>query len=116
MPAAAARRDHRSQPVVVSTRSVKFELIKSGESRPYWDRLTIGEKLPNVVVDWGSWIDEEEEAEIKANPYGHDVFKMAGAMGKGWGSNTEVSLEARKQAAAVNTSNADDPEDEITIC
>lgn len=49
---------------IVSTRSVKFELVKSGESRPYWDRLTVGEKLPNIIVDWGSWIDEEEEAEV----------------------------------------------------
>jgi len=49
----------------VSTRSVKFELVKSGESRPYWDRLTKGEKLPNIIVDWGSWIDEEEEAEVR---------------------------------------------------
>ena len=49
---------------VVSTRSVKFELPKSGESRPHWDRLTIGDKLPNIVIDWGSWMDEEEEAEV----------------------------------------------------
>ncbi|KAL1520362.1 hypothetical protein AB1Y20_021951 [Prymnesium parvum] len=100
---------------VVSTRSVKFELPKAGESRPHWDRLTVGEKLPNIVVDWGSWIDEEEEAEIRANPYGHDVKSLAGAMGRGWGSNTAATLDARRQAAAVNTSNPDDSEDDICM-
>jgi len=100
---------------VVSTRSVKFELPKSGESRPHWDRLTAGDKLSNILIDWGSWMDEEEEAEIRANPYGHDVQSLAGAMGRGWGSNTAMTLEAQKQAAAVDTSNPDDPEDEITM-
>eukprot|EP00966_Prymnesium_polylepis_P307381 7103345-Prymnesium_polylepis.1 len=122
---------------VVSTRSVKFDLPKSGESRPHWDRLTVGEKLPNIVIDWGSWMDEEEEAEvrakaqlqstssprtcharasqIRANPYGHDVKSLAGAMGRGWGSNTEMTMDARRQAAAVDTSNPDDPEDDICM-
>jgi hypothetical protein len=54
-------------------------------------------------------------AQIRNNPYGHDVKHMASAMGAHWGSNLDRSIKAKKQAQAVNTSNADDPEDEITM-
>ena len=35
------------------------------DGRPHWDRLTVGEKLPNVLIDWTSWIDEAEEVEVR---------------------------------------------------
>ncbi|KAL3906724.1 MAG: hypothetical protein SGPRY_010445 [Prymnesium sp.] len=59
---------------IVSTRSVKLELPKAGESRPHWERLTAGEKVSNIVVDWTSWMDEEEEMEVvclHASPLHH---------------------------------------------
>ena len=61
--------DTRRSRWTASSRSVKFELAKSGVSRPYWDRLTLGDKLPNIVVDWQSWVDEDEDAQVRARPH-----------------------------------------------
>ena len=97
-----------------SGRCVKLELVKAEYGRPHWDRLVMGEKLPNVLIDWTSWIDEAEENEIRQNPYGHDPMAFVGAMGDHWGSNVDRTMKAKKQAAAVNTSKPDDPEDDIT--
>ena len=36
--------------------------LKLGE----WDRLLAGEKLANVRIDWGQWMDAAEEAEVRA--------------------------------------------------
>jgi hypothetical protein len=58
------------------------------------------------------FIDEDEEAELKANPHGHDMFKMRGAMGKEWGSNVTRSVAARQQAAKIDTSKGQPEEDE----
>lgn len=99
----------------VSGRVLKMELAKAEYGRPHWDRLTVGDKLPNVLIDWTSWIDEAEEAEIRNSPYGHDVRSMAGAMGANWGSNVDRSTRAKKQAEKVNTSKPDDEDDDITM-
>ena len=64
-----------------SGRTVKLELAKAEYGLGHWDRLVVGSKLPNVLIDWTSWMDEAEENEIRNNPYGHDVHHMAGAMG-----------------------------------
>ena len=48
----------------LSGRYVELELAKAEYGRPHWDRLTCGEKLPNILIDWTSWIDEAEEAEV----------------------------------------------------
>ena len=95
-------------------RVIKLELWKAEYGLGHWDKLLVGEKLSNVLIDWTSWIDEAEEAEIRANPYGHDAHHMAGAMGAHWGSNVERTIKAKTQAAKVNTSKPDDPEDDIT--
>lgn len=34
------------------------------------------------------------------------------AAGQNWGSNIERTIKARKQAAAIDTSNPEDPEDD----
>jgi len=95
-----------------SGRTIKLELAKAEYGLGHWDRLVVGSKLPNVLIDWTSWMDEAEENEIRNNPYGHDVHHMASAMGQNWGSNIERTIKARKQAAAIDTSNPEDPEDD----
>ena len=97
-----------------SGRVVKLELWKAEYGLGHWEKLLVGEKLANVLIDWTSWIDEAEENEIRNNPYGHDTYHMVGAMGAHWGSNVERSIKAKQQAAAVNTSKADDEEEDIT--
>ena len=78
--------------------------------------------------------------QIRANPIGHDAFRMRGAMGapqvraesratthgsaqtpppragKDWGSNVQSGLDARQQARALDTSHDDDEDEEITLC
>ena len=49
----------------MSGRCLKMELAKAEYGLAHWDRLTVGEKLPNVLIDWTSWIDEAEEAEVR---------------------------------------------------
>jgi hypothetical protein len=95
-------------------RCIKLELAKAEYGLGHWDRLLVGEKLSNVLIDWTSWIDEAEENEIRNAPYGHDTRHMAAAMGGHWGSNVDRSIKAKAQAAAVNTSKPDDPDDDIT--
>ena len=48
----------------VAGRGVQLVLpkLKLGE----WDRLLAGEKLANVRIDWGQWMDAAEEAEVRA--------------------------------------------------
>lgn len=98
----------------VTGRYVKLELWKAEYGLGHWDKLLVGEKLPNVLIDWTSWIDEAEESEIRANPYGHDAHHMVGAMGAHWGSNVDRTIKARAQASKVNTWSAEDGEDDIT--
>jgi len=90
--------------------------VSEGGVWAHWDKLIAGDKLPNILIDWTSWIDETEENELRNNPYGHDAHAMLGAMGGNWGSNVDRTARARKQAQAVNTSSHDpDDEDEITM-
>ena len=98
-----------------SGRCLKMELAKAEYGLPHWDRLTVGEKLPNVLVDWSSWIEEAEESEIRNAPYGHDVHSMASAMGAHWGSNVDRTIKAKEQAKKVDTSKPEDEDDEITM-
>ena len=49
----------------VSGRCLKMEIAKAEYGLPHWERLTVGEKLPNVLIDWTSWIDEAEEREVR---------------------------------------------------
>ena len=51
-------------PSRVAGRGVQLVLpkLKLGE----WDRLLAGEKLANVRIDWGQWMDAAEEAEVRA--------------------------------------------------
>ena len=49
-----------------SGRCVKLEVAKAEYGRPHWDKLTVGEKMANVLIDWTSWIDEAEETEVRA--------------------------------------------------
>ena len=51
-----------------SGRCIKLECAKAEYGRPHWDRLTVGEKLSNVLIDWTSWIDEAEETEVRQGP------------------------------------------------
>jgi hypothetical protein len=67
----------------MSGRCLKMEIAKAEYGRPHWDRLTVGEKLPNVLIDWTSWIDEAEEVE---------------------GRNRSLRLPARPAAVAAPTS------------
>ncbi len=98
-----------------SGRTMKFELCKANYGDGHWDRLCVGEKHPNILIDWTSWIDEEEENEILSAPYGHDTHHMVGAMGGSWGSNVDRSIKAKEQAARVDTYDPDEPEEEITM-
>lgn len=99
-----------------SGRVIKLELAKAEYGLGHWDKLIAGDKLPNILIDWTSWIDEAEENELRNNPYGHDSHAMLGAMGGHWGSNVDRTIRARKQAQAVNTSSQDpEDEDEITM-
>ena len=49
----------------MSGRCLKMEIAKAEYGLAHWDRLMVGEKLPNVLIDWTSWIDEAEEAEVR---------------------------------------------------
>ena len=49
----------------ISGRCLKMEVAKAEYGLAHWQRLTVGEKLPNVLIDWTSWIDEAEEAEVR---------------------------------------------------
>ena len=49
----------------ISGRCLKMELAKAEYGLAHWDRLAVGEKLPNVLIDWTSWIDEAEENDEK---------------------------------------------------
>ena len=59
------------------------------------------------------WNDLFEQ--IRNAPYGHDVRSMGAAMGGHWGSNVDRSMRAKQQAQKVNTSKADEEEDDITM-
>ena len=48
----------------ISGRCIKMELAKAEYGLAHWDRLCMGEKMSNVLIDWTSWIDEAEEAEV----------------------------------------------------
>ena len=50
----------------ISGRYVKMELAKAEYGLAHWDRLCVGEKMSNVLIDWTSWIDEAEEAEVRS--------------------------------------------------
>ena len=82
----------------------------------HWNRL-VETKMSNVLIDWTRWIDEDEETELMANPYGHAPESMAAAMGNNWGSNVDRNLKAREQGAKVDTSpdQTADTEDAITM-
>ena len=99
----------------LSGRCVKMEVAKAEYGLAHWERLVVGEKLPNVLIDWTSWIDEAEESEIRNAPYGHDARTMASAMGKHWGSNVDRTIKAKAQAQKVNTSRPEDEDDDITM-
>ena len=99
---------------LLSGRVVKLELWKAEYGLGQWNQLVVGAKLPNVLIDWTSWIDEAEETEIRNNPYGHDTHHMIGAMGANWGSNVDRKMKAMAQAAKLNTSRPDDPDEDIT--
>lgn len=96
--------------------SIRLVLQKLAIAR--WDRLTEGERLASITIDWSQWMDEEEENAVRHTPLGHDVFQMKGAMGARFGSNLERDLAARRQAQALDTSKGceDDEDDEITLC
>lgn len=47
-----------------SGRAWKFELYKASYGAGHWDKLLMGEKHSNVLIDWTSWIDEDEENEV----------------------------------------------------
>ena len=53
----------------VAGRGVQLVLpkLKLGE----WDRRLAGEKLANVRIDWGQWMDAAEEAEVRAQSACH---------------------------------------------
>uniref|UniRef100_A0A7S0J1N2 CS domain-containing protein n=2 Tax=Calcidiscus leptoporus TaxID=127549 RepID=A0A7S0J1N2_9EUKA len=97
-----------------SGRGLGFDIYKLGVGR--WGRLVKGVAPANVKVDWASYVDEEEEMEVKSNPLGHDIYKMRGAMGKGWGSNVTQLTAARQQAAKINTYKEGEEEELITLC
>mmetsp|Transcript_15201 Transcript_15201/g.25379 ORF Transcript_15201/g.25379 Transcript_15201/m.25379 type:complete len:200 (-) Transcript_15201:549-1148(-) len=97
----------------LSGRGITFDIKKLRVGR--WGQLVCGTAPSNVKVDWSQYIDEDEENEMRSNPYGHDIFKMKGAMGKNWGSNMVQNIAARKQASKINTSAPEDDEDEITM-
>ena len=53
---------------------VRLQKAKVG---PYWDGLLAGKrKMPQLKVDWASWLDEDEETERSSAPTGFDVEKM----------------------------------------
>eukprot|EP00310_Coccolithus_braarudii_P022617 CAMPEP_0183339252 /NCGR_PEP_ID=MMETSP0164_2-20130417/6240_1 /TAXON_ID=221442 /ORGANISM="Coccolithus pelagicus ssp braarudi, Strain PLY182g" /LENGTH=190 /DNA_ID=CAMNT_0025509217 /DNA_START=14 /DNA_END=586 /DNA_ORIENTATION=+ len=97
-----------------SGRGLGFDIFKLGVGR--WGRLVKGLTPANVKVDWAQYVDEDEELEVKSNPYGHDIYKMRGAMGKSWGSNVVQQVVARQQAATVNTFREDEEDEDITLC
>ena len=114
---ARGSRDHVGRRRWMATdHSVRLVLQKLAVAR--WDRLTEGERLASITIDWSQWMDEEEENEVRHNPLGHDVFQMKGAMGARFGSNLERDLAAKRQAQALDTSKGcdDDEDDEITLC
>ena len=47
-------------------RRLHFELRKLRIGR--WNNLVAGQQPPNVKVDWATFIDEDEENELKAHP------------------------------------------------
>ena len=131
-------------PTRMMCRRLHFELRKLRIGR--WNNLVAGQQPPNVKVDWSTFIDEEEENELKAFPcapppdardaaameasscptlaprgrHGYDIFKMRGAMGKEWGSNLSRTIAARKQAEHIDTSKGtreeEEDAEELTIC
>merc|ERR1712087_339167 len=75
-----------------SGRGLGFDIFKLGIGR--WGRLVKGVAPASIKVDWAAYVDEEEEMEVKSSPLGHDIYKMRGAMGKGWGSNVTQHVAA----------------------
>lgn len=56
--------------------SVRVRLQKE-KAGPYWAALLVGkQKLPQLKVDWSSWLDEDEETERSAAPTGFDAAEM----------------------------------------
>merc|ERR1712196_187533 len=96
-----------------SGRSIKFLFTKAQYEE--WDRLVVGDKPFYIRIDWSNYMSEEEENEIRTNPFGHDVYHMRAAMGKGWNTSLNSHMAARQQAAAVDTYNPDEEEEDITL-
>uniref|UniRef100_A0A7S4B0G7 CS domain-containing protein n=1 Tax=Chrysotila carterae TaxID=13221 RepID=A0A7S4B0G7_CHRCT len=96
-----------------SGRGVSAEVMKMAVGR--WGCLVKGIPPANVKVDWSQFVDEDEEAETRRDPRGHDVHKMRGAMGNDWGSNLARTIAARKQSENVNTYVDGDEDDDITL-
>ena len=56
--------------------SVRVRLQKANVG-PYWAGLLAGKrKMPQLKVDWASWLDEDEENERSTAPNGFDVSEM----------------------------------------
>lgn len=45
-------------------RNIIFNIIKKNQDKEYWPRLTKEKiKNPHINIDWGKWVDEDEEEE-----------------------------------------------------
>lgn len=45
-------------------RNIMFNIIKKDQDADYWIRLTKEKtKNPHIQIDWGKWVDEDEEDE-----------------------------------------------------
>ena len=77
----------------VAGRGVQLVLpkLKLGE----WDRLLAGEKLANVRIDWGQWMDAAEEAEVRAQSACRTVATACAILHHG---RSELSARAPRAA------------------
>ena len=96
----------------MSGRCLKMEIAKAEYGLAHWDRLMVGEKLPNVLIDWTSWIDEAEEAEVRprtryhthtqahhARNHTHNIFSRALASAQV--RNAPYGHDVRQMASAM---------------
>lgn len=51
--------------------------VQKAKTGPYWSSLLKGNrKMPQLKVDWASWLDEDEETERSTAPNGFEVSEM----------------------------------------
>jgi prostaglandin-E synthase len=95
-------------------RNIIFNIIKKNPDAEYWTRLTKDKtKNPHVQIDWGKWVDEDDE-EVETDkglsndwdPSNMNAFNMGGGYGD-QGGDSDDEEEEEEEPGHVHGENCD---------